>query len=275
MMADVQVRRSHPRREALTGAAQRVRRATTTPVELDVDLAQRIDWVLDRANMPVNHDVPMPEHISTSRFVELAQNPDAVARQIRRPMPQRPTAAAREGTLVHEWIEHFYTKNRPGMTPMLDIEDTEILVDAEWDEVTGLAELREKFEASEWAEKTPVMIEAAVETSVAGLTLRGRIDAVFRSGGDLNIAFDPEARWELVDWKTGRVPSDAEMPHRSLQLAIYRLAWSRLHGIPLENITGKFVYLAHGIEKTPQDFATAAQLEKLLAAAFGDESSAN
>lgn len=115
------------------------------------------------------------------------------------------------------------------------------------------------------------MIEAAVETSVAGLTLRGRIDAVFRHGGDPNIEFDPEAQWELVDWKTGRVPSDAEMPHRSLQLAIYRLAWSRLYGIPLENITGKFVYLAHGIEKTPQDFASAAQLEKLLAAAFGDE----
>ncbi|HJF14400.1 MAG TPA: ATP-dependent helicase [Enteractinococcus helveticum] len=269
--ASIQVHRSHPRRQVLTRAAQRVRHATGEPIQLDNDLAQRIDWVLDRANMPVTHDVPMPEHISTSRFVELAHNPDAVARQIRRPMPQRPTAAAREGTLVHEWIEHFYTKNRPGLTPMLDIEDTEILVDAEWDEVTGLAELREKFEASGWAEKTPVMIEAAVETSVAGLTLRGRIDAVFRHGGDPNIEFDPEAQWELVDWKTGRVPSDAEMPHRSLQLAIYRLAWSRLYGIPLENITGKFVYLAHGIEKTPQDFASAAQLEKLLAAAFGDE----
>src|SRR5690606_6913932 len=97
----VQVRRSHPRREVLTKAARRVRQATTTPIELDDDLAQRIDWVLDRANMPVTHDVPMPEHISTSRFVELAHNPDAVARQIRRPMPQRPTAAAREGTLVH------------------------------------------------------------------------------------------------------------------------------------------------------------------------------
>lgn len=267
----VTVRRSHPRREALTRAAHRVHNSAKNQIRLDDDLAQRIDWVLDRANMPVNHDVPMPEHLSASRFVELAHNPDAVARQIRRPMPQRPTAAAREGTLVHEWIEHFYTQNRPGLTPMFDIEDTEVLVDAEWDEVTGLAELREKFEASDWAEKTPVMIEAAVETSVAGVTLRGRIDAVFRTGGNPDLAFDPAAHWELVDWKTGRVPTDAEMPHRSLQLAIYRLAWSRLHGIPLENITGKFVYLAHGLEKTPQDFADAKQLEALLSAAFGDD----
>ena len=266
----VVVRRSHPRREVLLRVATRVRSANTDRDALDEDLAQRIDWVLDRANVPLTHDVPMPEHISTSRFVELAQNPDAVARQIRRPMPQRPTAAAREGTLVHEWIEHFYTKNRPGLTPTLDIEDTEILVDAEWDQATGLADLREKFEASNWAEKTPVMIEAAVETSVAGLTLRGRIDAVFRTGGDPDVEFDPDATWELVDWKTGRVPSDAEMPQRSLQLAIYRLAWSRLHGIPLENITGKFVYLAHGVEKTPQDFATADRLEQILAKALAE-----
>src|SRR5699024_10048133 len=123
---------------------------------------------------------------------------------------------------------------------------------------------------SSWAERVPTMIEAAVETSLAGLTLRGRIDAVFRTGGDPDVAFDPNASWELVDWKTGRVPADSEMPHRSLQLAIYRLAWSRLHDIPLENITGKFVYLAHGVEKTPHDFADADELEAILLQALAD-----
>src|SRR5699024_10304907 len=237
---------------------------------LDDDLAQRIDGVLDRAQLSATNNVHMPEHISTSRFVELAQDPAAVARQIRRPMPQRPTAAAREGTLVHEWIEHFYAQAMPGLTPSFDIEETEQLVDAEWDAATGLAELREKFEHSAWAERVPTMIEAAVETSVAGLTLRGRIDAVFRTGGDPDVEFDPEASRELVDWKTGRVPSDNEMPHRSLQLTIYRLAWSRLHNIPLENITGKFVYLAHGVEKTPHDFATAQELEAILSRAVAE-----
>ncbi|GAA2026522.1 ATP-dependent DNA helicase [Yaniella flava] len=266
----VLVRRSHPRREVLEQSAARVRAAVASKEQLDDDLAQRIDWVLDRAQVPITNDVHMPEHISTSRFVELAKDPAAVARQIRRPMPQRPTSAAREGTLVHEWIEHFYAQNMPGLTPSLDIEETEQLVDAEWDEATGLADLREKFEGSDWAQRIPSMIEAAVETSVSGLTLRGRIDAVFRTGGDPDVEFDPEAQWELVDWKTGRVPSDAEMPQRSLQLAIYRLAWSRLHNIPLDRITGKFVYLAHGAEKTPHDFASADELEHILARAFGD-----
>lgn len=260
----VAVRRSYRRREVLEQAAARVLQATPTQASLDDELSQRLDWVLDRAQLSATNDVHMPEHISTSRFVQLAHDPEQVARHIRRPMPQRPTTAAREGTLVHEWIEQFYAQNMPGLTPSLDIEDTEDLVDAEWDQATGLAELREKFEASPWADRVPTMIEAAVETSVSGLTLRGRIDAVFRTGGDPEIEFDPQATWELVDWKTGRVPSDSEMPHRSLQLAIYRLAWSRLHGIPLENIIGKFVYLAHGVEKTPQDFATADELENIL-----------
>ncbi|HIW46737.1 MAG TPA: ATP-dependent helicase [Candidatus Yaniella excrementigallinarum] len=264
------VRRSHRRRDVLEQAAARVRAATGVRENLEQDLAQRVDWVLGRAQMTVPNDIHMPEHISTSRFVELAQDPESVARQIRRPMPQRPTAAAREGTLVHEWIEQFYARNMPGLTPSFDIEETEQLVDADWDQATGLAELRERFQASQWAQRVPVMIEAAVETSVLGLTLRGRIDAVFRTGGDPDIDFDPAATWELVDWKTGRIPPDREMPQRSLQLAIYRLAWSRLHNIPLENITGRFVYIAHGVEKTPHDFASEKELETILLKAFGE-----
>src|SRR5699024_3175642 len=216
------------------------------------------------------NDIHMPEHISTSRFVELAQDPESVARQIRRPMPQRPTAAAREGTLVHEWIEQFYARNMPGLTPSFDIEETEQLVDADWDQATGLAELRERFQASQWAQRVPVMIEAAVETSVLGLTLRGRIDAVFRTGGDPDIDFDPAATWALVYMKTGRIPPDREMPERSLQVATYPPGWSRLHNIPLENIAARHGCSAHGVEKTPHDVASEKELETILLKAFGE-----
>src|SRR5699024_1420453 len=150
----------------------------------------------------------------------------------------------------------FYARNMPGLTPSFDIDETEQLVDADWDQATGLVELGERFQASQWAQRVPVMIEAAVETSAIRWTLRGGLAAVCRTGGDADTDFDPAATWELVDWKTGRIPPDREMPQRSLQLAIYRLAWSRLHNIPLENITGRFVYIAHGVEKTPHDFAS-------------------
>src|SRR5699024_3353939 len=105
--------------------------------------------------------------------------------------------------------------------------------------------------------------------------LRGRIDAVFRTGGDPDIDFDPAATWELVDWKTGRIPPDREMPQRSLQLAIYRLAWSRLHNIPLGHITGRFVYIVYGVEETPHYFGSEKERETSLLKAFGERCSAS
>src|SRR5699024_8183867 len=135
---------------------------------LEQDLAQRVDWVLGRAQKTVPNDTHMSEHISNSVFVELVKDPEYVARQMRRSKIQRQTAAARESNLVHDWIEQFYARNMPGFTPSFDIEETEQLVDADWDQATGLAELRERFQASQWAQRVPVMIEAAVETSVLG-----------------------------------------------------------------------------------------------------------
>ena len=110
-----------------------------------------------------------------------------------------------------------------------------------------------------------------METTVGGITLRGRIDAVYRTGGDPKAPFDPEAQWELVDWKTGAVPSGKALQIRGLQLAVYRLAWSRLHGIPLENISASFVYVAHGTEKTVHGLAGEEELEQILRRATGQE----
>ena len=55
--------------------------------------------------------------------------------------------------------------------------------------------MKERFLASEWADRTPAEIEIAVETVIDGIAVRGRIDAVFRraDGGGCTI----------VDWKTG------------------------------------------------------------------------
>ena len=55
------------------------------------------------------------------------------------------------------------------------------------------------------------------------LTLRGRIDAVFADG---------DGGFEVIDWKTGPPPSGAELAAAAVQLAAYRLGWSRLTGVP-------------------------------------------
>src|SRR5699024_11460470 len=59
------VRRSHPRRVILDQAAERVRVATGVRENLEQDLAQRVDWVLSRAQVAVQSDIHRPEHLAT------------------------------------------------------------------------------------------------------------------------------------------------------------------------------------------------------------------
>ncbi|MFC7401999.1 ATP-dependent helicase [Citricoccus sp. GCM10030269] len=265
--------RTRPRRAALERSAARVHAAEPLEVRNDpvpgrdvgtMDLARQVQWVLDRSQ-PVNHRgemVELPSHISASAFVEMANDPASLARQLRRPMPRPPAHAARRGTAFHSWVEDYF-----GRTGMLDFDDPEDSADHWVEDALDLEPMKESFLASRWAEKAPAYIEPPVETTVGGVTLRGRIDAVFREGGSAEVPNDPQARWELVDWKTGAVPSGRDLEIKSLQLAVYRLAWSRLHGIPLENISACFVYVAHGTERALYNLAGAQELEEILAAA--------
>ncbi|NUL46329.1 ATP-dependent helicase [Cellulosimicrobium funkei] len=269
--------RSRPRREAVQQAAQWVR--SSAPLEADVearegrqnegggltDLARQVEWVLERS-APVNHRgsvVELPGHVSASTFVEMANDPEALARQLRRPMPRPPAHAARRGTAFHAWVEDHF-----GSTGMLDFDDPEDSADHWVEDALDLEPMKQSFLASRWADRVPAYIEPPVETTVGGVTLRGRIDAVFREGGSPREPNDPQTRWELVDWKTGAVPSGRDLEVKSLQLAVYRLAWSRLHSIPLENISASFVYVAHGAERALHNLAGEAELEDILARAI-------
>src|SRR5205814_217640 len=61
-----------------------------------------------------------------------------------------------------------------------------------------LVALQEAFLATDWAARTPVEVEVPFATTVAGVVLRGRMDAVFA---------DPGGRFDVIDWKTGSRPS--------------------------------------------------------------------
>ena len=101
-------------------------------------------------------------------------------------------------------------------------------------------------------------VEADLETLVAGRVIRCRIDAVFAEGD----------RIEVVDWKTGRPPSTrAELDVRQMQLALYRLAWSRASGVPLTAISGAFFHVADGVTVRADPW-TEAQVEERFARAL-------
>ena len=158
---------------------------------------------------------------------------------------------ARRGTAFHAWVERYY-----GSAALVDVDalpgaDDDAGADAE------LAALQARFLASEWASRTPVAVEVDVETPVGDVVVRCRIDAVFA---------EPDGGALVVDWKTGRPPTDpAAVAARELQLAAYRLAWSRRTGIPLERVQAAFVHVATG--ETIRSDADPASLVGALAAA--------
>ena len=220
-----------PTKDALQGAAERLlsSRMSTLPVD---ETGERIRFMLDRLelNRTAHQRIDLPETINPSTFVQLAKNPHQVLEQWRRPMPEKPSAHARRGTAFHAWVENHYGHNH-----LLDIDEVLEFADAELDKHLDLRTMKENFLSSPYANKHPLAIEVALQTPIGGIAVPGRIDAVFAAA---------DGGVELVDWKTGRVPVGQELADNSIQLALYRLAWSRLYGIPLEKIKATFFYVA-------------------------------
>jgi DNA helicase-2/ATP-dependent DNA helicase PcrA len=207
-------------------------------------------------------EVELPAHLSASAVVRLAADRAEFARALRRPVPNRPSPQARRGTQFHAWVEGFF--GAPALVDLDDLpgaDDDSVAVDA--DE----AALRAAFLATPWAALEPVAVEVDVETTVGGYVLRSRIDAVFP---------DPDRPGEpgavvVVDWKTGAPPRDpADVAVRELQLAVYRLAWSRWTGTPLDRVSAAFCYVGAGRTVRPERLLTAPEIERLLLAATAD-----
>ncbi|WP_454860723.1 3'-5' exonuclease [Promicromonospora soli] len=216
-----------------------------------VDLARMLLAERDRQ---ADREVAFPAHVSASGLVRLAADRDAFALQLRRPVPVQPTVHARRGTRFHEWVEQFFTS-----ATLLDVEDLPSAEDDELPEDTDLDKLRDTFLGSEWAARTPVAVEVDVETPVAGVMLRCRMDAVFRDR-----AAGPDAV-VVVDWKTGREPLDAAArAAREVQLAVYRLAWSRWTGLPLDQVSAAFYYVGSDTTVRPDRLLDEAELEALI-----------
>lgn len=190
--------------------------------------------------------VHSPPRLSASQVVRQAQDPVAAAQDLLRPLPRRPSAAARRGTAFHVWLE-----SRFDSAALLDLEDlAEITSDLEGESGTDpvledAAALRETFAASEWAQRTPIAVEQPVLTRVGGIAVRGIIDAVFADpeGSD---GSGPADGVIIVDWKTGRTPAPSRLRDMALQLSLYRLAWHERTGLPLGRIRTAFHFVADG-----------------------------
>jgi len=217
--------------------------------------AQEAATLLERrSRRSALQEVHLPGHISASTLVDLDEDAESVVARLRRPVPREPGMSARKGTAFHAWVEEYF-----GTSGMLDLGEA-AGSDNHIDEAYGLDAMVETFRQSEWAHRAPAHVEVPVETRIGDVVVRGRIDAVFR---------DADGGWDLVDWKTGRRPSAGQLKTKAVQLAVYRLAWARLKGVPLEHVRAAFYYVADNQVVRPHDLGSAERLEQIVAAALG------
>ncbi|MGP9694875.1 ATP-dependent helicase [Brachybacterium sp. AOP25-B2-12] len=250
------------------------------PVPEDAELAEQTRRVIAdlesrRGSIPVR----APSRMSASEVVARARDPEQASWDLLRPLPRRPSPAARRGTSFHAWLEERF-----GAATLLDLSDlTELADDSDPFEVTDqvdghesvddteqfdgtasrgrsdavvLAEMREAFERSPWAERTPVAVEEPVTTTIGGIAVRGVIDAIY----------EDEDGVVIVDWKTGRPPTGRDRRARALQLSVYRLAWHERTGTPLSRIRTMFHYVAAGVTHEVRDHPDREELAELLSA---------
>jgi DNA helicase-2/ATP-dependent DNA helicase PcrA len=255
------------RREAMDRAAERLR-AEIAAVEAGTPglpagqglRPQAAGWEREaalllerRARRARSRDVHLPGHISASTLVDLGEDAEAVVQRLRRPVPREPGMSARKGTAFHAWVEEYF-----GTAGMLDLGEAPGS-DNHIDEAYGLDDMVATFKDSRWAHRSPAYVEVPVETRIGDVVVRGRIDAVFR---------DADGGWDLVDWKTGRRPSAGQLKTKGVRLAVYRLAWARLKGVPLEEVRAAFFYVADDHVVRPHDLASGDELEGIVAAAL-------
>ncbi|MFF9807550.1 UvrD-helicase domain-containing protein [Streptomyces coeruleorubidus] len=194
-------------------------------------------------------EVPLPASLTASQLLRLAADPDGLAQELARPMPRPPQPAARRGTRFHAWVEaRFEALTLPFLEPG-DLPGS----DAEIADEQDLEALKDAFERTGYAHRTPYRVEAPFQLEIAGRVVRGRIDAVYKE------VDGQKTTYEIVDWKTNRTRTADP-----LQLAVYRVAWAEQQGVPLESVTAAFLYVRSGEVVRPDDLPDRAALERLL-----------
>ena len=210
---------------AAAGRAGAAPEASTDPTvarwvaEAELLLAERAR----RRDQPPS--VHLPDHLAATRIDELRADRDRFALDLRRPLPPEPRPELRLGTVFHDAI----ALRLGGQGQLLTLEQAGVP-----DALTP----RQRKQLERWleiAERLPLLdgcllqdTEVELELALESLTVRCRLDAVFR---------DPGGAWLIVDWKTGRrrVPVD--------QLSIYVHALAASRGVETDAVRAAYVYV--------------------------------
>ena len=200
------------------------------------------------------------ERVPATSVSALLQDADEFARDMRRPMPARPSSFSALGTVFHAWVErelHLASADPAseitasfglsvGEDAALaagdDGADEALLTDGERERLERLRANFRVFIADELADYRAVAIEEAFSVEVGGVSVQGRIDAVFervRGNGP---------RFLVVDWKSGRPVSATTKPDKVAyfvtQLRLYRRAWAARMDVDASEVGAMVAFLA-------------------------------
>lgn len=166
----------------------------------------------------------------------LVEDRDAFALHMRRPLPARPSSSASLGTLIHSWVER-QLRQLTGELWAEPISGVELLNTREQ---KRLQQMQDNFNAYELPGKITAL-EEPFSVNVHGVTIQGRIDAIFTDqNGDI-----------IVDWKSGRFPQPGDthkLRYFRDQLELYRQAWAARKGCDPQEVRARLFFLEHGQE---------------------------
>ncbi len=275
--------------------ARRARVAAAASAVADADPGLATPWdheiellLAERAARHGERMLDVPVRIPASRFKDYVSDPQKVVRALQRPMPEQPFRQTRLGTRFHSWVEERF--RRGGGAELLALAEVGRLsgdtldaidgelepLDEELEELAATASaasspdvaaaldddalfqrLVDTFERSPFADRQPVEVEVEIHLVLAGRIVVCKIDAIFADeAGD---------SFEVVDWKTGKAPSDAaDLELKQLQLALYRLAYARWKGIEVERVGASFYFVSDDTVVRPERLHSEAELETLV-----------
>lgn len=252
------------RRNVVVNSARMVEQA-------DVDSTTR--WDKDIALLLAERDrrssgvetLELPARIPASRFKDFIDDPQAVARVLRRPLPDKPYRATNLGTLFHSWVEQ-----RSMLSGSVELVDSTLFErDADMSSYrpaddAALALLQETFERSRWAGRQPVAVEQEIHLPLGNTTVVCKIDAVYEVEGSNG------TRYEIVDWKTGQAPrNEKDLELKQFQLALYRAAYARWSGVAPQNIEAVFYFVADDTIIAPERIYSEAELAERWSSVTG------
>ena len=153
--------------------------------------------------------------------------------------------AASEGTRLHELLAQAVERE---CLPC-DCDETEVAAG-----IRELQTIQQSISDAGWK----IMGRSAEQPIDCG-PIRGTADVLIYAERGEDKAFF------IVDWKTGEPPSDDESRrHAAVQLAVYRLAWAALSGIPEERVNAAFHYVRSGRTVIPEVMPGPRELAALL-----------